>query len=84
MGEVALADAREADARSCHERARVIADRVDLPLEQARALEGLARCSLHRGERGDASISFNRALAIYRQFNSVNARRLEETLRQDR
>ena len=81
MGELALADAREADARSYHERARVIADRIDLPPEQARALEGLAHCSLHRGDRPGAATSFRRAMAIYQPLSPARARRIEETLR---
>jgi len=80
MGELALADAREADARSCHARAQAIADRIDLPPEQARALEGIARCALHGGYRGEAAALFRTALSIYQQFSAVHTQRIEEVL----
>ena len=81
MGELALTDARPADADSCYQRAQAIADRIDLPPEQARALEGLAWCSLCRGDRDSAAASLRRALAIYRDLGPVHVWRIEEALR---
>ena len=80
MGELAHASSSPAEAHALHQEALIIATKIDSPLQEARALEGIARFlqSSHPGHR-DALL--HKALAIYRRIGSPHAERVVADLR---
>jgi Tfp pilus assembly protein PilF len=65
-----------------HSQALAIAHEIGAPLEEARALEGIGRCHLHDGNSGEGAAYLRRALMIYRRIGAADARRVDETLRE--
>ncbi|MBC3840115.1 hypothetical protein GXW82_07770 [Streptacidiphilus sp. 4-A2] len=55
-------------ARELHRRALDLALNTHSPLEQARALEGAARCSASLGELDSARVDLGQAVALYRRM----------------
>ena len=51
-----------------------------MPLEEARALEGLGRSHLDDDGRGDAITFLRQALAIYQRIGAPNAKSLQQLL----
>jgi tetratricopeptide (TPR) repeat protein len=62
--------------------ALAIAQEISAPLEEARALEDLGHCLLQDGHPGDAAAHWQQALEIYQRIGSLDARRIQKTLRQ--
>ena len=52
-----------------------------MPLEEARALEGIGRSHLQDGNRGQAAAHLRQALTIYQRIGAPRARQVQETLR---
>jgi len=52
-----------------------------VPLEEARALEGIGHSYLHDGNTSQAATHLRQALAIYQRIGTPGARRARETLR---
>jgi Tfp pilus assembly protein PilF len=69
-------------ARDHHAQALAITRDIDLPLQRARALEGIGNCHLHDGNFGQAAAPLRQALAIYQRIGNPGDRRIQETLRQ--
>jgi tetratricopeptide (TPR) repeat protein/transcriptional regulator with XRE-family HTH domain len=65
-----------------HSQALAIAHEIGAPLEEARALEGIGRCHLHDGNSGEGAAYLRQALTIYRRIGASDARRVDETLRE--
>jgi hypothetical protein len=53
-----------------------------MPLEEARALEGIGRSYLQNGATDEGAAHLRQALAIYQRIGAPGARRVQETLRQ--
>ena len=53
-----------------------------MPLEEARALEGIGRSHLLDGNPGQGAPHLSQAVAIYRRIGAPDARRVQETLQQ--
>jgi tetratricopeptide (TPR) repeat protein len=81
LGDLYLDTAALADAQGRYTPALAIAARIDLALEEGRALEGIGRCLLRLGQDADGTAMPRRALALYERIGSVNAKRVAETLR---
>jgi tetratricopeptide (TPR) repeat protein len=77
LGDLALARSDPAAARHPHEQALAIAEEVGLPLEEARACEGLGRAQLP-GPAGQTLL--RRALDIYERLGSPGAGRVKSLL----
>ena len=69
-------------ARDHHLQALAIAHEIGAPLEEARALEGIGRCYRHDGNFGEGAAYLRQARRIYRRIGAPDARRVEETLRE--
>ena len=67
-------------ARDAYTRALNIAAGIGVPLEQARAHEGIGRLLLQSGARADGIATLERSLALYKQIRSANAERVAKTL----
>lgn len=52
-----------------------------MPLEEARALEGIGRSHLQDGDRGQAAAHLRQALTIYQRIGARRARQVQETFR---
>jgi tetratricopeptide (TPR) repeat protein/transcriptional regulator with XRE-family HTH domain len=63
-------------ARDAYTRALDIAANIGLPLEEARAMEGLGRLLLQSGERAAGIGMLKRSLALYKQIGSAFADRV--------
>jgi tetratricopeptide (TPR) repeat protein len=59
-----------------HRRALDLARAVHAPLEEARALEGVGRCALARGDTVAARAELQQALTMYQRIGAVEAARL--------
>jgi hypothetical protein len=53
---------------------------VHAPLHQARALDGIGRCVLARGNTAAAATQLGQALAIYQRIGAAEATRLAADL----
>jgi len=53
-----------------------------VPLEEARALEGIGQAHLKDGNPGEATAYLRQAFTIYQRIGAPSARRVQETLRQ--
>jgi len=82
MGELAQASATAADALYWYEQALAIARDVDVPLEAARALEGIGQCQLQNGHPNQAGPNLREALAIYQRLRSPFAQRVQATIQE--
>ena len=84
MGELALAQASAtaANALYWYEQALAIARDVDVPLEAARALEGIGQCQLRNGHPNQAGPNLREALAIYQRLRSPLAQRVQATIQE--
>jgi tetratricopeptide (TPR) repeat protein len=81
LGELSLVSAHPWEARTWHEEALMIATSIPLPLEEARALEGLG--NHYQSIRPEESITlWLKALEIYQRIGSPRARRLESLVEQ--
>ena len=69
-------------ARDHHNQALVLARNIGVPLEEARALEGIGRSHLQDGHPGEGLACLCQALGIYQRIGSSRAQRVQETLRQ--
>ncbi|MGW5667300.1 BTAD domain-containing putative transcriptional regulator [Micromonospora sp. NPDC003776] len=79
LGRAILAEGDAASAFDLHQRVLADATRLEARYEQARALEGMARC-LRDTDPGQARTYARRALALFRQIESPDQRRTEELL----
>ncbi len=84
LGEVLSRSADSQQARDQHARALAIAREISAPLEEARALEGIGHCLLQDGNPKDAAAHWQQALTIYQRIGAPDAKRIQETLRQNR
>jgi tetratricopeptide (TPR) repeat protein len=75
-----LLDTADPLARDRFRAALRLAREVGNPLEEARALDGMAGCSLHRSDPGDAARQLRAALAIYRRLGAPEAAAAEAAL----
>ncbi len=73
--------ASPAEGHARHEQAVAIATVIVSPLQDARAREGIGRCHLLDGRRGEGAAALREALAIYQRIGSPNAQRVETTPR---
>jgi tetratricopeptide (TPR) repeat protein len=69
-----------AEAAAFHQQALAIAAKIRSPEEQARALEGLSKYHLLRGEGGLAVEMLRKSLATYRQIASPRVQNIEAML----
>jgi tetratricopeptide (TPR) repeat protein/transcriptional regulator with XRE-family HTH domain len=84
LGELSLRMSDTGQARDQHTQALGIARDLGVPFEEARALEGIGHGYLHDGNPSQAATHLQQALAIYQRIGSPGARRVQQTLRQDR
>ena len=84
LGRLASQTAHIRLARSHHSQALAIARDTGLPVEEARALEGLGWAHLHDGNPAEAAAHLKQALTIYQRIGAPGAKRIEETLRHHR
>ncbi|WP_441247004.1 ATP-binding protein [Kitasatospora sp. McL0602] len=63
--------ARYREALPLYREARQLACQVNSPLDEAKALEGAARCTAHAGERDTALTDLRRAVALYRRLGAA-------------
>jgi tetratricopeptide (TPR) repeat protein len=82
LGEVESITGATTAARDLFNQVLPVARQQSLPLEEARALEGLGRSHLHDKNLGDAIPFLGQALAIYQRIGAPNAERVQQTLRQ--
>ena len=69
-------------AREQHAQALAIARDIGVPLEEARALEGLGQAYLHDGNTGEAAAHLRQALSIYQRIGAPAAQRVQAQLRE--
>ena len=81
LGQVLRVSGAIGDARAHHGHALDIAQALRIPLEQARALEGIGVCHLQQGQTGEGGAYLRRALALYRRMGSPDARRVQTSMR---
>jgi len=79
LGELLSDSSNSLAARDYHESAFAAARSINVPLEEARALEGIGRCLLNQG-LGSGGDQLRGALAIYKTIKSSNAARVEDRL----
>ena len=53
-----------------------------MPLEEARALEGIGHCHMQNDDPGNGAAYLRQALAIYQRIAAPHARRLQKILAQ--
>ena len=82
LGELSSRTAAGRQARDHHNQALAIARELGMPLEEARALEGIGQSHVQEGNPSQAAATLRDALAIYQRIGSPAAGRVEETLRQ--
>lgn len=82
LGELSFRTSATQEARSRHSQALAIARELGAPLEEARALEGIGRSLLHQ-DPAEATAHL-RALEIYQGIGAPGARRVQDTLDDDR
>jgi tetratricopeptide (TPR) repeat protein len=68
------------DALNHHLQALRLAEDIHSPLEEARALEGIARCRLRVLDAEDGEARLRQALAIYRRIGAPEAQQVTTTL----
>ncbi len=68
-------------ARRCHEQALEIARGIAVPLEEARALEGIGLSELRDDERLAGTRHLRQSREIYQRVGSLHAERVDQTLR---
>ncbi len=83
LGELSFRTSATQEARSRHGQALAIARELGAPLEEARALEGIGRSLLHQ-DPAEATAHLRRALEIYQGIGAPGARRVQDTLDDDR
>jgi tetratricopeptide (TPR) repeat protein len=71
---------RPDQARALHCQALTIAQTIHLPVEEARAQEGIGRATLELGQGGEALVHLRRALVLYNQLGLPEATRLSTDL----
>ena len=81
LGQLAMRT-ETSQARHYHGQALAIANNLDSPLEQARALEGLGRAHLQDGDTCEGRRHLRQALTTYQRIGAPAAQRVEETLQQ--
>jgi hypothetical protein len=69
-------------AREYHGQALVITQELGVPLEEARALEGIGQSLLQDGDPARAAERLRQALAIYQRIGAADARRVHKTFRE--
>jgi hypothetical protein len=65
-----------------HTQALAIARDISVPLEEARALEGIGRCHFQDGNPGQGGACLRQALTIYQHIGAPGAQRVQEALRE--
>jgi tetratricopeptide (TPR) repeat protein/transcriptional regulator with XRE-family HTH domain len=80
LGEVESETGATTQAREHFNQALALARRHTMPLEEARALEGLGRSHLHDHNRSDAVTFLRQALAIYQRIGAPNAQCVQRTV----
>jgi hypothetical protein len=82
MGELAQASSATTEAQDLHHDALAIATEIASPLQEARAMEGIAQCLLQGSQPRHGDVLLQRALAIYQRIGSPHAERVATFLRQ--
>jgi tetratricopeptide (TPR) repeat protein/transcriptional regulator with XRE-family HTH domain len=67
-------------ARDNYQHALQVARTITVPLEEARAMEGISRCDLHDGQPDQAVAHLRQALMIYQRLGSPAAKTVEALL----
>jgi tetratricopeptide (TPR) repeat protein/transcriptional regulator with XRE-family HTH domain len=83
LGELSRFAARQ-QARDYHAQALAIARELGVPLEEARALEGIGRCHPQDGHISEGTAHLQQALTIYQRIKAPAAQRVQKTLRDHR
>jgi hypothetical protein len=81
LGELSSCTSASHQARERHTQALTSARDIDVPFEEARALEGLCRAHLQDGHAGQAAAHLRQALSIYQRTGSPRAEGIQDTLR---
>ena len=82
LGELLARSSAAGQARDHHAQALAIARDLGVPLEEARALEGIGNSHLHDGSTAQAAAPLRQALAIYQHLGNPGDQRIRQTLRQ--
>jgi tetratricopeptide (TPR) repeat protein len=80
LGQLAVRTSATKQAREHHTHALAIARDLGVPLEEARALEGIGDSHLQDGNPADATPYLQQALTIYRRIGTTGAQRVTESL----
>jgi hypothetical protein len=80
LGEVESLTGATNQAREHFDQALALARQYGMPMEEARAMEGLGRSHLRDQIRGDATSFLRQALAIYQRIGAPNAEGLRQLL----
>ncbi len=75
MAALAVDTAGPREGLVLYREAQQLARQADSPLDEARALEGAARCTAHTGERDTALTDLRRAVALYRRLGAPETQR---------
>jgi len=81
LGELLSQAPDSQQAREHHAQALAIARELGAPHEEARALEGIGHCHLQDGNPRQGAAQLRQALTIYQRIAALDARRVQETLR---
>jgi hypothetical protein len=79
LGELSLQTSGPRQARGHHSQALAIARELGVPLQEARALEGIGRGLLPQ-DSADAAAYLRQALEIYQNIGAPAAQRVQDTL----
>ena len=83
LGQLATKTSAMHRARDHHARALAIARDLEVPLEEARALEGIGHSHQQDGNSAEAANYLRQALTIYQRIGTPDARRIEEAYQDD-
>jgi len=83
LGQLASRTSAAQQAREHHSQAMAIARDLGVPLEEARALEGLAQSHLQDGHTAEGAPYLRQALTIYQRIGTPDARRIQQAFRHD-
>ena len=81
LGELACRTGHRDQARRRHRAALAIARDIAVPLEEARALEGLGQACLSDGNTDEGLTYLRQALDIYQRIGAPDAQRVQAQLR---
>ena len=82
LGEVLSLGSGTREARDSHAEALTIAWRIGVPLEEARALEGIGKADLREGSHNAGLECLEQALTVYQSLGAPDAERVQKILDQ--